>query len=356
MGRNMAAKRKKKTTARKKRQSRTWTRMEQEDLLDMRICDLGLSLRNTFVQTRIKQLYREMTRKKIRFKPHFWLSDEWYVPDGIPGVAVPFFLAHPVLQKLENNFMLEVEGGEHKWCMKLLRHETGHALLNAYKLADRPDWRKTFGRPNARYPDTYLPQPYSKKFVINLPNWYAQSHPHEDWAETFAVWLSPKSGWRKKYRNWPALKKLEYVDELMHEIRSEKPRLNNKRKEYPVEKIRMTLREFYDNKVVRYGTDSPEFFDRDLLKIFVPASEAPRGEKASRFIRSNRAKVLNVVERWTNEYRYRINEVMKDMIKRCDELDLRIASKRLNLMPDMSACITMLVMSKLHGGGFHVAL
>ena len=142
----------------------------------------------------------------------------------------------------------------------------------------------------------------------------------------------------------------------MYEIKGEKPKLNNKRKEYPVEKIKLTLREFYDNKVARYGSDSPEFFDRDLLKIFVKSGDAPRGEKASKYIRSIRRKVLDIVERWTNEYRYRINEVLKDMIKRCDELDLRVASKRLNLMPDMSACITMLVMSKLHGGGFHVAL
>ncbi len=348
----MAAKKKKKVT----RRSKLWTRLNNENLLDYRICDLGINLRNSPVKKRIDQLYRELVRRKIKFKPHFWLSDEWYCPDGIPGVAIPFFLAHPRLKRLEFDFMLEVEGGEHKWCMKLLRHETAHALLNAYKLDQRKDWRKIFGRPNASYPEIYLPSPYSKRYVLNLPNWYAQAHPHEDWAETFAVWLNPKSAWRKRYRSWPALKKLEYVDELMTEIKCLKPKLRNKRQLTPVEKIRTTLREYYDDKVARYGMDSPEFFDRDLRKLFSAANEKPRGEKASKYIRRVQQEILEIVERWTDEYRYRINEVLKDMIKRCDKLDLRVNKIDKALMPEMTACLTMLVMNKLHSGGFHFAL
>ena len=41
---------------------------------------------------------------------------------------------------------------------------------------------------------------------------YAQKHPDEDWAETFAVWLEG-GPWRRRYRDWQvALAKLEYVD------------------------------------------------------------------------------------------------------------------------------------------------
>ena len=54
--------------------------------------------------------------------------------------------------------------------------------------------------------------------MLNLANWYAQSHPIEDFAETFAVWLRPGSRWRSRYADWPALRKLEYVDALMQEV------------------------------------------------------------------------------------------------------------------------------------------
>ncbi len=331
-------------------------RWPKERLLDERICDLGLELAGTTLQGGIDQLYRELTRRGLEFQPHFWLSDEWYCPDGVPGVAIPFYLAHPRLRRLEQEFILEVEGGDRTWLMKLLRHETAHALLNAYRLDKEREWRRHFGRPNAPYPDTYLPKPYSKRFVMNLPNWYAQAHPHEDWAETFAVWLQPGSDWRNRYRNWPALKKLEYVDALMNELGHKRPRLRNRREVLPVTKIRMTLREYYDEKLKRYGSDSPEFFDRDLRKLFSDAPEHARHEKASHYIRRVRNDVMDVVERWTSEYRYRISEVLKDMVKRCDELGLRVARDDESMKPEMVACLTMLVMNKLHSGGFHISL
>jgi hypothetical protein len=345
----MAAKKQKSAT------TRNWSRLSKEKLLDCRICDLGLSLKNSPTEPFIDRLYSELEKKQLLFQPHFWISDEWYCPDGIPGVSIPFFLMHPRLRRLEKDNMLEVEGGNRRWFMMLLRHETGHALLNAYKLDAQKDWRKVFGNPRARYPETYLPKPYSKRFVVNLPGWYAQAHPHEDWAETFAVWLNPRSDWKKRYHKWPALKKLEYVDNLMASLQDKKPVLRNKRTEYPVEKIRMTLREYYVQKRARYGLDSPEFFDIDLRKLFV-ISEPGGGEKASRYIRRSKKDIMDVVERWTGEYKYRINEVLKDMIQRCDELDLRVGDNREELMPELTACLTMLVMNKLHSGGFHISL
>ena len=332
-----------------------WSRLSKDRLLDMRICDLSLSIDNSPLTSRIEQLYRELQRRDLDFRPHFWLSDEWYSPDGVPGVAIPFYLAHPRLIRLEHEFMLEVEGADRCWCMKLMRHETGHALANAYQLTQRRDWRKLFGNPNTAYHDTYLPQPYSKRFVMNLPNWYAQSHPHEDWAETFAVWLNPQSDWKRRYRNWPAIKKLRYVDTLMRELQQKRPVLRNKRTEQPVEKIRTTLRDYYEDKITRYGMDSVEFFDIDLRKLFVAVDTPDKGGKASRHIRKLKKPVIEVVERWTGEYKYRINEALKDMIKRCDELDLYVAQDECELMPEMTACLTMLVMNKLHSGGYYLS-
>ncbi len=347
-------------TAKKPRakSSRTqpWLRWPRERLLDTRIKALNLRIEGSPLESCIKQLFRELNRKELVFRPHFWLSDEWFSPDGVPGIAIPFFLAHPKLKRLEQDFMLEVEGGTKEWCMRLLRHETGHAMLNAYKLAERKEWRQHFGRPNAYYPETYLPKPYSKRFVLNLPNWYAQSHPHEDWAETFAVWLQPDSDWRRRYRSWPALKKLEYLDALMQEIGASTPRIRNKRIVTPADKFSITLRDYYDDKSARYATNSPDFFDRDLRKLFVDADVAPKAEKASHYIRRMRIEISVVVEKWTSEYRYRINEVLIDMIKRCDELKLRVSLDDESLKTEMVACLTMLVMNKLHSDGFHLSL
>jgi hypothetical protein len=333
-----------------------WARWPKDKLLDTRLCDLGLRIAGSSLEPRIQQLYRELEQRGFTFLPHFWLSDEWYCPDGVPGVAIPFFLSHPRLRRLEHEALLEVEGGTRDWCMRLLRHETAHALLNAYQLQERRDWKRVFGRPNATYPDTYLPKPYSKRYVLNLPNWYAQAHPHEDWAETFAVWLRPKSDWQRRYRNWPALKKLEYVDELMREIRDTRPRLRNRYQDCPVEKIRTTLREYYAKKIERYGSDSPEFSDRDLLKLFSSDPVHAQNEKASRYIRRAYKDIIDIVERWTAEYKYRINEVLKEMVQRCDKLDLRVARDDQEMKLEMIAFLTMVVMNKLYSGGFRIHL
>ncbi len=335
---------------------RGWSSWPKEKLLDLRVRDLGLRINGSELKPRLRQLYSELQRRGFVFRPHFWLSDEWYCPDGVPGIAIPFYLAHPRLKRLERDFMLEVEGGSQEASMRLLRHETGHALLNAYQLNRRRDWQRHFGKSSTKYPDTYLPRPYSKRFVMHLANWYAQSHPHEDWAETFAVWLKPGSDWRKRYRGWPALKKLEYVDGLMNEIRELRPRIRNTREQLPVSSMRITLREYYADKEARYGKDSPEFFDRDLRRLFSDAEEHQRNEKASRYIRRVRVGIIDIVSRWTSEYDYRINEVLKEMVDRCDELDLRVVRSEEEMKPEMAACLTMLVMNKLHSNGFHVSL
>jgi len=340
----------------KKKIRRAWINWPTEKLLDTRICDLHLSIARTELAGRVKQLYSELGRRGLTVRPHFWLSDEWYCPDGVPGVAIPFYLAHPRLKRLEREFMLEVEGSSRESCMRLMRHETGHALLNAYQLHRRRDWQKLFGKSSVKYPDTYLPRPYSKRYVIHLPNWYAQSHPHEDWAETFAVWLKPNSDWRKRFKGWPALKKLEFVDRLMREICDKRPRLRNHRELLPVRSLRMTLREFYADKEKRYAADSPEFFNRDLCRLFSDAVEHKKNEKASHYIRRVRLEIIEVVGRWTSEYKYRINEVLNEMIERCDDLKLRVARDDREMETEMVACLTMLVMNKLHSGGFHISL
>src|SRR5687767_2423482 len=131
-------------TSRVRRAASSWTRMSDEQLLGMRFCDLKLQIGKP-LQKRIRRLYTELDKRQIGFRPHVWLSEEWFSPDGVPGIAVPFYLAHPRLERLERRIMREVEGGNARWLMRILRHEAGHAIDNAYRLRRRKRWRDVFG-------------------------------------------------------------------------------------------------------------------------------------------------------------------------------------------------------------------
>ena len=195
-----------------------WEHLGDEELLDVRLCDLPLRIEGTVMEERVNRLYEELAERGIRLKPHVWFSEEWFSPDGVPGIAIPFYLAHPRLMKLERKKMHQVEGGTDTECMRILRHEAGHVLDNAFRLHYRRQWRELFGSFTQPYPDSYKPKASSRRHVLHLNAWYAQVHPAEDFAETFAVWLTPRSRWRRRYQGWPALRKLEYIDQLMAEI------------------------------------------------------------------------------------------------------------------------------------------
>ena len=200
------------------RRAASWSKLDDEALLDLRLDELVLPRTTGFVPDHMQKLYRELRSRGIRLRPHFWYAEEWFSPDGVPGIAVPFYLAHPRLQRLERHLMQQVEGGNSLWLTRILRHEAGHAIDTAWGLSQRPDWRRVFGSPRERYPSDYRPRPASRRHVLHLGHWYAQSHPTEDFAETFAVWLQPRARWRREYADWPALRKLEFVDGLMAEI------------------------------------------------------------------------------------------------------------------------------------------
>jgi len=174
--------------------------LTDEELLQMRICDLKLQISGSELQSRIETFLRELEEKRISFKPLCYLGDEWFCPDGAATIAIPFYLAHPRLKRLEEKMMMEVEGGTEAWCMRLLRHEMGHVLNHAYLLAKDRQWQKIFGPPSLEYSESFRARPYSKRFVRHLDGWYAQSHPEEDFAETVAIWLTPALEWKQQYR------------------------------------------------------------------------------------------------------------------------------------------------------------
>jgi hypothetical protein len=333
-----------------------WPELSDEEILELRFCDLGLRIEGSWLEGRLSELYDDLASRALTFRPHVWLSSEWFSPDGIPGIAIPFYLAHPRLMKLEKAQMLEVEGGTPEWCMQILRHEAGHAFDNAYALRRRRRRVRLFGNPSLPYPDFYLPKPYSKSFVLHLDSWYAQSHPDEDFAETFAVWLTPDSDWRARYADWPALRKLEYMDALMAEVAGQRPVVSTRRRVEPVERLRTTLRAHYAKKRGHYGLEHPNFYDRDLRRLFSAAEEHRRNRKASRFIHSIRRDVRRLVAEWTGSYQYTIDRVIEDIITRCDELNLRLAYPEDRTKLDFTVLVTVQTMNYLHSGRHRVAL
>jgi hypothetical protein len=300
-----------------------------EELLGLRMCDLGLELRGTWLADCLSKLCRELESRKIRFCPHAWLSGDWFSPDGVPGFAIPFYLAHPRLMRLEYRQNRDVEGGTREACMKILRHESGHAVQHAYQLQRRAGYQQLFGKSSKPYPDYYRPHPGSRHYVYHLPLYYAQSHPDEDFAETFAVWLQPRATWRERYRDWPALRKLQYVDALMEELKDLPPLISSRKEVDPVHSLKMTLQKHYADRRDRYERGYPDIYDDELRRLFSDDPKFHVREHASKFVRDRRARIRTIIGKSRDEDGIALELVLADMIGRCRELGLRaVGSKR----------------------------
>ncbi|ANM30841.1 hypothetical protein ABI59_16560 [Acidobacteria bacterium Mor1] len=336
---------------------RTWTRWTDDKLLDLRLCDLDLKLERTEPARRVNRLYEELEERGIHFRPHVWLSSEWFSPDASPGIAVPFYLAHPRLERLEQKQMLVVEGGTQSSCMRILRHEAGHAIDTAYRLHYRKRWRETFGRWSEPYPDYYRPRPNSRNFVVHLDAWYAQAHPAEDWAETFAVWLTPRSGWRRRYKDWPkALKKLEYVDELMHEIAGQPPKVRSRACPDRLSTQKQTLGEHYAAKRSRYEAKVPRNLERDLRRLFSDDPRYCNRPTAASFLRGMRKEIQSTVARWTGAHNYAVDQILQDMIDHCKQRKLRMTQAPRPSRMQAVILVTVQTMTYMRTGRFEIAL
>ena len=329
-----------------------WVALKDDELLAWRICDLGVRIAGSELEGRIAQLQDELAARGLAFRPACYLGDEWFSPAGVPAIAVPFYLAHPRLKALELHLMLEVEGGTPEWCQKLLRHECGHAIDHAYRFSARDDWHTTFGSPETEYkPETYQPRPYSRGFVRHLPNWYAQAHPDEDFAETFAVWLSmTPEQWREQYRGWKAVEKLEYVESLMVDAKARPPKVSRGRHISDASKLRKTLARYYSERRKLYAEDFPDFYDADLRAIF--ANGEPGGESVARAMRKNRAALLSSIVRWTGQRKYTVDMLVRRLIKRCQQLGLTMPAERGRSAFELAAYLATLVTNHLHTGRF----
>jgi hypothetical protein len=310
-----------------------------------------VTIEGTWLEDCVGDLCGELEARGIRFRPHVWLSDDWFSPDRVPGLAIPFYLAHRRLMLLERAQMLEVEGGTRGECMMILRHEAGHAIQHAYQIQRRRRWQQLFGRSSERYPEYYRPRPASKQYVQHLAAWYAQSHPDEDFAETFAVWLGSRSGWQRRYRGWPALRKLEYVDELIPQIAGARPEVTSRARPDSLGRLRKTLAEHYRARRDFYRVEFPDTFDRDLKRLFSDSPRHRNHEAAASFLRRNRTEIREMVARWTGEYQFTLDEVLSDMIGRCRELRLRAVGTERRLKMDFVVLLTVKTMNFLYSEG-----
>lgn len=332
---------------------REWQELPDEALLDLRLCDLRLSIRESALRKRITWLHAELVRAGIKFRPHVWLSEEWFSPDGVPGIAIPFYLAHPRLARLERRQMLECEGAGRIECMKILRHEAGHALDNAYRLHNRVLWRSCFGRYSTPYPKHYVPALSSRDHVLHLNAWYAQAHPAEDFAETFAVWLTEyPDKWRQTYADWGALTKLEAVDSMLNSILGRQPVNKSRKRVEPLSSCRTTLREHYTRKREYYQVGLPTFFDPDLMNVFSSPEGTlnPSAHRARPFLARIRREVCNAVSEATGVHHYTVDQLMKRIQDRAHHLKLVLKHDEQQTRAEMAALLSTLVLKSAQHG------
>jgi len=333
--------------------------LEQADdqaLLATRLCDLPISIDGSLMDRRARRLHRELKARAIVALPHVYLSEEFFNPDGVLGFAVPFYLAHPRLMRLERSQMLEVEGAGEAECRRIFRHEAGHAIDEAYKLHQRPRYLQLFGNPAKSYPASYNPRVESREHVINLSSWYAQAHPVEDFAETFAVWLNPFIDWRADYKGWPALEKLEYVDALMREIAGKAPLVSDKGEIEPLSDLRHTLAEHYAEKRKYFAWHWPANYDQDLRRIFSDGAEDAHAPPATRFLRRVRAQLRTRIADGTGVHAYAVDQLLRQMIARAQKLDLRVIEAPEPTIEKLLVMLTMQTAGVVHKGYPKVAL
>jgi hypothetical protein len=298
-----------------------------ESLLEKPIRDLGLKLEQSPVDRFVQQLYRELERRRLhKFRPAVYLTDEWGCPSGEPVIGIPFYLAHADLAQLEKE-VNDLE--DSREIMMYLRHEAGHAFNYAYKLYNAPEWKQLFGSFRRPYRDNYRPIPFSRDYVRHMAGWYAQKHPDEDFAETFAVWLTPGSNWRKRYRGWGALAKLRYMDRIARELSQVDPIRRRGRTDITVDEMDSTVGEFYRQSTQEEVPVVDWAHDTDLADIFnVPKRRKNGARPAAEFVREHRKTITDKIAYWTGMQRPSIKRLLETIEKRATDLALRADTRR----------------------------
>jgi len=320
-------------------------------LLPQRISQLGLKLEGSPVERYVHALYRELERKGLtHFRPPCYLTDEWGCPSGEPIIGIPFYLADPKLARLEK-VIDDVE--DEREIRMYLRHEAGHAFNYAYKLYETAEWRELFGPFNRPYRDRYRPVPFDRSFVRHLEGWYAQKHPDEDFAETFAVWLTPRSRWRVRYRGWPAMRKLRYVDGRARALGDSEPSVRLASTDITVEEMHMTVEEFFRTTQAE-ATPVDVALENDLPDFLIRKGRRTKGIRpAWEMIREHRATLVNKIEYWTGVRRSVVRALVDSIGDTTERLQLYVEmSAESSTLVELTAYATTLSMNYLARGSF----
>ena len=322
----------------------TWHE-DRERILHSRINELGLRVEGSELEPLIKQLYRELDQSGVAFKPPIYLSDEWGCPEGVPMIAVPFYLTNPTLQRIEQEIADHLETAEES--MMYLRHEAGHAFNYAYVLYESEEWHRIFGPYSRAYLESYKPNPFSRDYVRNVSGWYAQKHPDEDFAETFAVWLTPGSKWREEYEGTGALRKLEDVDRLMREIGPLPPKVRPSLRDVPIEEMAYTVADYYKSRR-QPRIEIPRWFDGDLRQLF-----EENGDPAAPLLRLHRTEIIAEITYWTGVQTAIVRSLVDHLLERVEALTLcvNVGEPRRYLI-SFTVMVTTLALNYLHHSSF----
>lgn len=311
------------------------SKFSETELLDMKVKDLPIREGQLPFPHLVKRLSRELRQRGINWTPHIWASEEWFSPDGVCGFAIPFTLLDPRLVKLEKKYVGFYEGATEKEFIKLLRHECAHAIDNAFHLRKNKSRQKLFGKSSQPYPEFYLPRPYSKAFVKHLPGNYAQAHPEEDWAETFAVWIGPKNIWKKKYAGLKALDKLLLVDKIMASIKDNPPKSLNRSAPLDFRQDERTLGEYFRWRKTSLGLRRKNFYEKKLCDIFTRESESPQ---ALDLLQDGEKELCRSVALKSRLRSYVVRTMLRELKQECKEKNYRIkysSSKTKERIEDM---------------------
>ena len=325
---------------------------EVRQVLPVRIRDLGLSLEDSPVAPLVQRLYEELRDKGLmHFRPRCYLSDEWGCPSGEPVIGIPWYLGAPEVARVEAA-VNDIE--DEREIMMYLRHEAGHAFNYAYELYRTEEWKELFGPFRRPYRDDFPFVPFSREYVRHIAGWYAQKHPDEDFAETFAVWLDPQSHWRERYAGWGAMRKLMYLECVVRNVGAQPPTRAEGETDVTVAEMDQTVEEFYREAHVD-ETQHVEglALDADLTDIFVLPERRDPGvthRSAVDLLHEHRRDVVDKVNYWTGVRRTLVRALVVAIEKRISELGLLVpvdGSRR--AMIELTAYVTTLSMTFLTG-------
>ena len=244
------------------------------ELLSTPVCDLGLRLPGTPLRSYVERALAETRECGVAIEPFFYLSDGYGCVQGTGNIGLGFWDATDLLRDVHHDARGYTR--DEMDLVLLLKHEIGHAFCYSHKLFQLPQFREVFGiRGNffATYPDhdRYLYDPYSLDHVNPDNDHYAQKHPDDDFAETFATYVDRTQAWRERYGNRSgALRKIGFVAELIDRYGTESPIIapGSGLIDVPVEEVRKTVAQFFRISRSRYLRAAEGYLDDDLRRIF----------------------------------------------------------------------------------------